>query len=419
VKGDPINPANAFTWSDRFRYMLGYSNEKDFPNVLSSWSDKLHPEDKERTLNCFAMHINDRSGKTPYDIEYRILKKNGEYVYFHAFGATVRDEQGYALRVAGAVEDITEEKKTALERETFDIRLKLLQKSINIALWDMEVDQSDPVGGNNEFWWSPEFRNLLGFSGEHDFPNVVSSWSDRLHPEDKEKTLNAFVRHLMDKTGNTPYKVNYRVKRKTGEYIWLHADGATLRDKDGTPLRVIGSVEDISEQFSRKTALDGHVSVFSRAIKDMTQQIETIIATMGGITKAQESNLSISIESEKNASETTSIISAMQNVASQSNVLGINASIEAARAGQAGKGFAVVSEEVRKLAMNSKLSADQIESKVRSVQRSIKQISDAIKETDVIVNTQKDTIAKLKEELVHVNSMYGELVKMLSDSSDV
>ena len=69
VKGDPVNPANAFTWSDKFRYMLGYSNEKDFPNVLSSWSDKLHPEDKERTLDCFARHLNDRSGKTPYDIE--------------------------------------------------------------------------------------------------------------------------------------------------------------------------------------------------------------------------------------------------------------------------------------------------------------------------------------------------------------
>ncbi|MCL2525111.1 MAG: PAS domain-containing protein, partial [Betaproteobacteria bacterium] len=158
VKGDPINPNNTFTWSDEFRAMFGYSDENDFPNVLSSWSEKLHPDDKEKTLNAFAKHLLDCTGNTPYDIEYRILKKNGEYSYFHAFGATLRDEQGYAIRVAGAIQDITEAKQAEVERETASIRLSLLQKSINIALWDMVVDQKDPVGGNNEFWWSPEFR---------------------------------------------------------------------------------------------------------------------------------------------------------------------------------------------------------------------------------------------------------------------
>ena len=111
VKGDPVNPDNTFQWSDEFRRMLGYSGVADFPNVLSSWSDKLHPEDKERTLNSFSKHLLDRTGKTPYDLEYRLLRKDGEYSYFHAFGATIRDGEGYALRVAGAIRDITEEKK--------------------------------------------------------------------------------------------------------------------------------------------------------------------------------------------------------------------------------------------------------------------------------------------------------------------
>lgn len=417
VKGDPVSPNNAFTWSDEFRHMLGYSNEIDFPNVLGSWSEKLHPEDKKRTLDSFAKHLLDLSGSTPYDIEYRLLRKNGEYGYFHASGATMRDGQGNALRVVGAVWDITEAKKTEAQKESTDLRLSLLKKSINLALWDMTVDPTDPVGGNNEFWWSPEFRHLLGFSSEQDFPNVLNSWSNRLHPEDKDKTLSAFARHLTDKTGRTPYNVEYRVKRKTGEYIWLRADGSTLRGKDGTPIRVVGSVKDISDQLSKKAALGSHVAAFSQAIERMTQQIGAIITATSEVAKAQASSLSISTESEKNASETTSIISAMQNVASQTNVLGINASIEAARAGHLGKGFAVVSEEVRKLAQDSKVSADQIESKVRSVQHSTKQISDAIKETDALVNTQKDIIAKLHEDLVSVNTMYGELVKMISDSS--
>jgi PAS domain S-box-containing protein len=247
VKGDPVNPNNTFQWSDEFRFMLGYSNEADFPNVLNSWSDKLHPEDKERTLDAFARHLLDRTGKTPYDLEYRLLKKNGEYAYFHAFGTTIRDENGYALRVAGAVQDISDAKKAELERETAAIRLNLLQRSIQIALWDMVVDPKDPISGNNEFWWSSEFRELLGFNDEQDFPNVLSSWSDRLHPEDKEKTLAAFSAHLMDPTGKTPYHVKYRVQRKTGEYVRLKADGETLRNEKGMPLRVVGSIVEISE----------------------------------------------------------------------------------------------------------------------------------------------------------------------------
>jgi PAS domain S-box-containing protein len=417
VKGDPVNPSNAFHWTEKFRHLLGYSNEIDFPNVLSSWSDRLHPEDKKRALESFAQHLLDRSGKTPFDIEYRLLKKNGEYAHFHAYGSTVRDEQGYALRVAGAIQDITEVRKAVLEKETMDLRLSLLQKSINIALWDLVVDPKDPVGGNNEFWWSPEFRNMLGFSNEHDFPNVLCSWSNRLHPEDKEKTLNAFASHLLDKTGHTPYNLEYRIKRKTGEYIRLKAGGSTLRDKNGTPLRVIGSVEDVSDLWDKAAMLDEHVDVFSQAIEGMTQQIEAIITATAGVAQAQASNLSILAESEKNADEMRSIISAIQDVASQSNVLGINASIEAARAGQAGKGFTVVSEEVRKLASNSKSSADQIKCKVKSVQNSTSQISDAIKETDVLVNKQKDIIALLKENLASVNTMYGELVKMISSST--
>jgi PAS domain S-box-containing protein len=115
VEDDPVNPLNKFNWSDQFRSMLGYSDEKDFPNLLSSWSDLLHSDDKEITLNCFMNHLIDRTGRTPYDVEYQLLKRNGEYGYFHAYGETIRKKNGNAIRVAGALKDITEEKRIAFE----------------------------------------------------------------------------------------------------------------------------------------------------------------------------------------------------------------------------------------------------------------------------------------------------------------
>jgi methyl-accepting chemotaxis protein len=105
-KDNNIGDNTPFNWSDRFRQMVGYTNEKDFPNFLHSWSDLLHADDKQNTLNAFSEHLLDRSGKTPYDVEYQLKMKNGNYRWFRAVGNTVRDEQGNALRVAGSLIDI-------------------------------------------------------------------------------------------------------------------------------------------------------------------------------------------------------------------------------------------------------------------------------------------------------------------------
>ena len=114
---DPTNPDNVIWWSDEFRQLLGYSNEMDFPNVIDSWYDRLHPDDKDRVIAAYMNHLLDATGETPYDMEYRLLKKNGEYSYFHTAGETVRDENGNALRVMGALKDITESKDILHEIE--------------------------------------------------------------------------------------------------------------------------------------------------------------------------------------------------------------------------------------------------------------------------------------------------------------
>jgi PAS domain S-box-containing protein len=138
--GDPVDPGNKITWSREFRNMLGFSSEEDFPDLISSWSDRLHPDDKDRTLNAFRAHMTDRTGKTPYDLEYHLLMKDGEYRYFRAFGATTRDGAGVPLRVAGALEDITEKKlMQAKIREAEERVLLMLDATpLGCELWDHE-----------------------------------------------------------------------------------------------------------------------------------------------------------------------------------------------------------------------------------------------------------------------------------------
>jgi len=125
--------------------------------------------------------------------------------------------------------------------------LNLVVKASKIGLWDMEIDMDDPLNPDNKFICSDEFRYMLGFNDETDFPNKLSSWSDRLHPDDRADALAASEKHLMDTTGKTPFDTEYRLKKKNGEYGYFRASGEIIRDKDGNAMRVAGALLDITE----------------------------------------------------------------------------------------------------------------------------------------------------------------------------
>ena len=100
-------------WSDEFRRMLGYHSREDFPDVLESWSDLLHPDDKERVLKEFQDTISDYTGQKTYDVEYRLLTKNRGYRWYRAVGKLIRRPDGSPVTYVGIFIDITERKETA------------------------------------------------------------------------------------------------------------------------------------------------------------------------------------------------------------------------------------------------------------------------------------------------------------------
>ena len=84
------SPRTPVWWSPRVKAMLGYTDE-EFPDVLESWASRLHPEDTDRVFAALTAHIERRD---PYDVEYRLLTKAGEYGWFRARGQAIWDEAG-------------------------------------------------------------------------------------------------------------------------------------------------------------------------------------------------------------------------------------------------------------------------------------------------------------------------------------
>jgi PAS domain S-box-containing protein len=194
------------------------------------------------------------SGKAVVE-EAQCFKSNGEPFYARISSRTVDFKSRRA--VLSTLEDIKIERnfqnmvreleEANAENEFQLVKLNLAMKAANIGLWDMEINQDDPVNPVNTIIWSNKFRNILGYENEEDFPNLISSFHNCLHPDDLLWVPQAITEHMLDKTGKTSYDVEYRAIKKNGELAYIRATGETIRDKNGNPLRVTGTIIDITE----------------------------------------------------------------------------------------------------------------------------------------------------------------------------
>ncbi len=144
------------------------------------------------------------------------------------------------------LEDITAYKirEGALQRreERFDLALR----TCNDGVWDWDLQ-------TQQIHFSAEWKHILGYA-IHEFSNQRLVWQNCIHPEDLPGVLHDLQTHWDHLTPR--YESVYRIQHKEGDYRWILDRGAALRDRDGTPYRMIGTCVDITSHKYTEQAIE-------------------------------------------------------------------------------------------------------------------------------------------------------------------
>lgn len=220
-------------WSDEIFRIYGQTPQR-FKTSYDAFLNGVHPDDREAVINAVKGAMSD---KAPFDIDYRIILPDGTERIVHGQGEVTFDAQGKAERMTGTVLDITARRKTEEALRKSEERYELAISGSAAGLWDWNLL-------TNEVSFTPRFKELLGYD-EGFCSKAGAFFSEILHPDDYEYTHEVLDLHFKREG---PYEVEFRLRRKSGDYRWFQSHGQAQWDASGKVCRMVGSIVDIHER---------------------------------------------------------------------------------------------------------------------------------------------------------------------------
>ncbi len=171
------------------------------------------------------------------------------------------------------------------------------------------------------------------------------------------------------------------------------------------------------ETIEKQEVLKNFAINFTDSIASLASTSEEIFAQSQQMASTSKELAGYAKEANQKVSETNQVLGMIKSISAQTNLLGLNAAIEAARVGEAGRGFSVVAEEIRKLAANSAESIKNGEQIVKVIQEQTSRTTERVRQMDEAISQITDAITQLTEAVQQANIM-GQKLGDLAENLD-
>lgn len=192
----------------------------------------------------------------------------------------------------------------------------------------------------------------------------------------------------------------------------LIARAIPLQDEHG---KVIGGVG-VGTSMEKTNSLFIVAESLSAIVEETAASLEEIAGSVTQLADQVSEVMLLMTEVSTGANEIGQVSSVVRGLSDQSNLLGLNAAIEAARAGDAGKGFSVVANEIRKLATNSKDNVAQIDDLTKNISNSIRNLNNAFSGINELTTNQAASIEEISATVQEISRNAQSLSAMAESS---
>ncbi len=265
-------------WSARVYEQMGFRPYEVVPS-LELFFDVLHPDDRERTRQSIDDAVN--SGDE-CQMEFRLRQRGADYRWFRAKGAVEFDVDRVPTRMAGCMEDIEDQKQSAIKiaqthtaLNEIHLRQKIALDAGGIGTWEYDVP-ADRVYADERLIQILMIDQDVVTSG---IP--LSYFVDTIHEDDRERIKGVFSVALR-KGGTYTIECRVRVTDAQGRPVvrWVVSRGCVELNEDGVPVRALGALVDISDRRRAEDALaDSEFRL--RLIFDQQFQFTAILSAQG------------------------------------------------------------------------------------------------------------------------------------------
>jgi len=198
----------------------------------NGWNSGVHPDDWEP---CHAIYQSSFESRRSFQMEFRLQRADGEYrwVLDNARPLYRGDE---FVGFIGSCVDITEQKLIELRLRSSEAQLIDAQRLANLGSWERDI-------ATERMSWSDEMHRISGLATP---PGSVSDYLDTIHPKDRERVMQAADQA---RSSISPLVLSYRILRPDGEVRFVRSSVEAIRDDQGRVIRLVGAIQDTTEQF--------------------------------------------------------------------------------------------------------------------------------------------------------------------------